>query len=194
MLVTDDRLLAGRDAVELCRGAIRGGVTAVQLRLKQASGRSFLELARVLVAELPVPLIVNDRPDIAVAAAAAGAHLGPDDLPLVLARRVLPRPAILGASVGSPAEAELAAEADYWGIGPWRETRTKGDAGPAIGEAELARLVARSAGRPCVAIGGILPDDCPAVLRAGVVGVAVATGILGGEDVEARARSYAARL
>jgi thiamine-phosphate pyrophosphorylase len=154
MLVTDDRLLAGRDPVELARRAVAGGVTSVQLRLKQASARELTDLARRLVQAVSVPVLVNDRPDVALASG-AGVHLGPEDLPVDLARRILPVPNVIGASVGSQAEAGPAADADYWGIGPWRQTGTKQDAGGAIGADGFRRVVALARGRPCIAIGGI---------------------------------------
>ena len=87
MLVTDDRLLAGRDPVAVALAAERGGATAVQLRLKDASPRELAGLARRMVAALSIPLLVNDRPDVALAAGAAGVHLGPDDLPVEMARK-----------------------------------------------------------------------------------------------------------
>lgn len=95
MLVTDDRLLAGRDPVALARAAVAGGVTAVQLRLKEASARELVALAARLTAALPVPVLVNDRPDVA-AAAGCGVHLGPDDLPVSFARRILRPGTIIG--------------------------------------------------------------------------------------------------
>jgi thiamine-phosphate pyrophosphorylase len=97
---------------------------------------------------------------------------------------------VVGASVGSDAEVTAAGNADYWGIGPWRVTATKGDAGAALGADGFARLNRLASGRPCIAIGGILPDDVPEVLRSGGVGVAVVSGILGADDVEAAARKY----
>jgi thiamine-phosphate diphosphorylase len=189
MLVTDDRLLAGRDPVDLARRAVTGGVTSVQLRLKQASARELTDLARRLVQALPVPVLVNDRPDVALAAG-CGVHLGPEDLPVALARRLLPPPSLIGASVGSEAEAGPAGEADYWGIGPWHPTGTKQDAGGAIGADGFRRMLGLARGRPCIAIGGIRPEDVAEVLRAGGVGVAVVSGILGEDDVEAAARRY----
>ncbi len=182
MLVTDDRLVAGRDLVALARAAEAGGVTSVQLRLKAAPAREQVALARALVAALRVPVLVNDRPDIALAAGAAGVHLGPDDLPVALARAIAPPGFVIGASVGSEAEAAAAAEADYWGIGPWRVTTTKADAGTGLGADGFARLARRAqsaAGKPCLAIGAVRPDDVPLVHRAGGVGVAVVSGILG---------------
>jgi thiamine-phosphate pyrophosphorylase len=194
MLVTDDRLIAGRDLAALARAAEAGGVSAVQLRLKDAPAREQVALARALVSALGVPVLVNDRPDVALAAGAAGVHLGPDDLPVARARAIAPPGFIIGASVGSEVEAAEAEPADYWGIGPWRVTSTKADAGPGLGEEGFARLVRLAAGRPCLAIGGIRPDDARLVRRAGGVGVAVVSGILGGGDVsEAGVRTSAAR-
>jgi thiamine-phosphate pyrophosphorylase len=190
MLVTDDRLVEGRDLVALALAAERGGASSVQLRLKRASPREQVERSRALVTALRIPVLVNDRPDIALAAGAAGVHLGPDDLPVALARRVAPPGFIIGASVGSLDEAGAAVEADYWGIGPWRATATKGDAGQALGAEGFRRLMALSGGKPCLAIGGVRPEDVPEVLAAGGSGVAVISGILGEEDVERATRGY----
>jgi thiamine-phosphate pyrophosphorylase len=192
MVVTDDALLEGRDVVQLARAAVRGGVTSVELRLKHAGAREQVALARGLIAAVAVPVLVNDRPDVALAAGAAGVHLGPDDLPIAMVRRIVPRGFMIGASVGSEAEAANAGTADYWGIGPWRATGTKGDAGAALGADGFARLVRLAGGRPCLAIGGVRPEDLPAVRAAGGSGVAVASGILGAEDVEGAARAYSA--
>jgi thiamine-phosphate pyrophosphorylase len=194
MLVTDDRLIAGRDLVALARAAERGGVTSVQLRLKRAGPRELVEAARALVAALTIPVLVNDRPDVALAAGAAGVHLGPDDLPVELARRIAPPGFIVGASVGAEAEAGPAADADYWGIGPWRVSGTKADAGSALGAEGFARLVRLAGGRPCIAIGSVRPEDVAEVLGAGGAGVAVASGILGADDAEDAARRYRGRL
>jgi thiamine-phosphate pyrophosphorylase len=193
MLVTDDRLVGGRDLVALARAAEAGGASAVQLRLKASPAREQVALARALVAALRIPVLVNDRPDVAVAAGAAGVHLGPDDLPVALARRVVPAGFIIGASVGSEAEAAAARDADYWGIGPWRVTTTKAGAGDGLGPAGFARLVGLAGGRPCLAIGGIRPSDVGQVRAAGGAGVAVVSGILGAEDVRGSTAAYADR-
>ncbi len=190
MLVTDDTLLAGRSPVEACRAAVRGGVTCVQLRLKLAPPRELVRVARALVAALPVPVLVDDRPDVAAAAGAAGVHLGPEDVAPGLARRVLGSRAIIGASVGTAGEAERGRDADYWGVGPWKGTGTKPDAGEPLGEAGVRRIVGLAGARPCVAIGGVEPADVALLHALGCVGVAVARGILGGGDVEVRAREY----
>lgn len=191
MLVTDDGLLAGRDVVALAQAAERGGITSLQLRLKRASPREQVALARALVEALSIPVLVNDRPDIALAAGAAGVHLGPGDLPAHLTRRIVPPSFLIGVSVGSPEEALTAGGADYWGVGPWRATGTKADAGDALGADGFGAIVRLADERPCVAIGGLRPEDVPLVHAAGGAGVAVVSGILGDGDVEAAARRYA---
>jgi thiamine-phosphate pyrophosphorylase len=190
MLVTDDVLVRGRDLVELARAAERGGITSLQLPRKETPARVQVALARVLVGALSVPVLVNDRPDIALAAGAAGVHLGPGDLPAHLTRRIVPPSFLIGVSVGSPDEALTAEAADYWGVGPWRATGTKADAGDALGADGFAAIVRLSGGRPCVAIGGLRPEDVTLVRAAGGAGVAVVSGILGAADVEASARRY----
>jgi thiamine-phosphate pyrophosphorylase len=190
MLVTDDALLGGRDLVDLAIAAERGGASAMQLRLKRTSARAQVELARALVDRLSIPVLLNDRPDIAIAAGAAGVHLGPDDMAVALARRIAPPGFLIGASVGSELEAQAAADADYWGIGPWRTTTTKDDAGEALGPEGFGRMVRLAGARPCLAIGGVRPDDVAAVRAAGGTGVAVAAGILGAADVEEATRAY----
>lgn len=194
LLVTDDALIADRDVVAICQAAVRGGVTAVQLRLKAAPDRVLLELARRLVAELVVPVFVNDRVDVALAAGAAGVHLGPDDLAPALARKIVPPGFVIGASVGTEAELERGYPADYWGIGPLRTTVTKHDAGAPLGFAGARTLLAHAGTRPAVVIGGVQPEDVALADAAGFAGVAVVRGILGAGDVEAAARRYARTL
>ena len=191
VLVTDDALLGGRELVPVCLAAERGGVTAVQLRLKRLEARPLAAAARALLAVLRVPLLVNDRLDVALAVGAAGAHLGPDDVPVSMARRLVPPEFLLGASIGSAEEARHGAQADYWGVGPFRGTATKSDAGPAIGLDGFRAVCGMApAGVACVAIGGILQEDVAPVRAAGGMGVAVVRGLLAAQDVEAAARSY----
>jgi len=111
-----------------------------------------------------------------------------------LARRIAPPGFLIGASVGSEMEAAAAAAADYWGIGPWRITGTKQDAGSALGADGFARLAGLAGGRPCIAIGGVRPEDAPGVRAAGGAGIAVVSGILGADDVETATRRYARAL
>jgi thiamine-phosphate pyrophosphorylase len=189
MLVTDDRVIEGRDLIALARAAERGGATSVQLRLKEADARELAGMVRRLVAALTVPVLVNDRPDVAIAAGAAGTHLGPDDVPVELVRRIAPPGFVIGASVGSQSEAVRAGAASYWGVGPWRDTSTK-NAGIALGSDGFAALVRLAGGKPCIAIGGVRPDDLPHIRGAGGVGAAVVSGILGARDTESAARAY----
>jgi thiamine-phosphate pyrophosphorylase len=190
LLVTDDRYLPEERLLAAIRTAVGAGVTAVQLRLKTVPPRRLAELARVLVQTLPVPVFVNDRPDVAVAAGAAGVHLGPGDVSPALMRSAWPDSLWLGASVGVPAECGFGAEADYWGVGPWRSTDTKADAGEPIGSDGFRAIVRLAGARPCVAVGGIRPEDVPVIVSAGGAGVAVISGILGADDVAAATRSY----
>ncbi len=104
LLITDPRLLGGREWVSVCSAAIQGGVTAVQVRHPSASVRELAALTRTLIDALPVPVLVNDRLDVALAVGAAGVHLGVDDVPVALARRIVSEGFIIGASVGGDEE------------------------------------------------------------------------------------------
>src|SRR5690349_19050091 len=146
MVITDASLLKGRDPVEACRRVVAegAGATIIQVRLKDAPPRELLALSHALVGALAIPVIVNDRVDVALAAGAAGAHLGQEDLPLDRVRPSLPpAPAfLLGISVGTPAEADRvrAWPADYWSVGPCFATGNKPDAGSPLGAEGFARL------------------------------------------------------
>ena len=193
LLVLDVPLLRGRDPVATAAAAVRGGVTSVQLRWKEGKAREQFELATRLRSSLAVPLFINDRPDIAFAAGCAGVHLGADDLPITLARRIAPPGAVIGTSVGDEKEAAAAQGADYVGVGPWRATTTKSDAGAGLGAEGVKRLLALVK-LPAVVIGGVRPEDVAEILRCGAAGVAVAGGILSGPDTEKAARSFSDRL
>jgi len=162
----------------------------IQVRWKDATPMGLLQLARALVLALPVPVIVNDRVDVALAAGAAGAHLGQDDPPLDALRSEVPPGFLLGISVGSVAEAERvrAWPADYWSVGPCFATGNKPDAGKALGSAGFASL-ARLApeGLPVIGIGGITATTAAEIVRGGAVGVAVMGAVLGAADPEAAA-------
>ena len=192
MVITDPVLLKGRDAVEVLRQAVAGGATMVQVRWKDGMPAQILELTRALVAALPVPVLVDDRVDIALAAKAAGAHLGWDDPPLEALRAHVPPGFLLGISVGSADEAALAPiSADYWSIGPCFATPTKHDAGPPLGPdgfAALAKLAPE--GAPVIGIGGITAANARSIIDAGATGVAVIGAILGASDPAAAARAF----
>src|SRR3569623_177814 len=188
--ITDGAQRSIDDIVQRALACVRGGATMVQLRLKDAEARTQVEVARALVAALPasVPLIMNDRADLAIASGAAGVLVGPEDLPVVAARRVLGPDRIVGLTVGNDAEALDANVADYVGIGPVYTTASKGDAGEAIGGGELERLAALCA-CPAVGVGGIDASNAAAVIAAGARGVAVIRALFSASDPEAAARS-----
>jgi thiamine-phosphate pyrophosphorylase len=194
MVLTDAALLKGRDAVDVCRRAVAGGATAIQVRLKDASAADAAALARALVAGLPaaVPVLVNDRVDVALAAGAAGAHLGQDDPPLDALRPHVPAGFILGVSVGDPAEADRvrAWPADYWSVGPCFATATKPDAGAPLGPDGFAALARRAPGGiPVIGIGGITAVNAASLAAAGAAGIAVIAAVFGASDPEAAARA-----
>lgn len=188
--ITDGAERGTDDIVQRALACVRGGATMVQLRLKDADARRQVEVARALVAALPesIPLIMNDRADLALASGAAGVHVGPEDLPVAAVRRILGPDRIVGLSVGNDAEALEASGADYVGIGPVYATASKGDAGDAIGVGELARL-ATLCTRPAVGVGGIDASNAAAVTAAGARGVAVIRALFSASDPEAAARS-----
>jgi len=200
MVITDPVLFKGRNPVAVCSRAVAGGATMIQVRWKDGAPADVLQLTRALVATLPVPVLVNDRVDIALAAGAAGAHLGWDDPPLDALRAHVPAGFLLGISVGTPEEAERAAAvraeaatADYWSVGPCFATPSKADAGPPLGPdgfTALARLA--PAGVPVIGIGGITAATAPLVMGAGAAGVAVIGAVLAASDPEAAARELRA--
>lgn len=180
--ITDSLRDGPRGLALRAAAAVFGGATMIQLRLKEESARSLVEIARSIQAMVPdVPLVVNDRADVALAAGAAGVHVGVDDLAPALLRRVVPPGFIIGASVGSEEEAARAAGADYVGIGPVFATGSKGDAGTAIGAARFAELAAFCA-LPAVAIGGITSERVAEVMAAGASGVAVISALFSASD------------
>lgn len=195
-LVIGEADTGGRDLVEVAAAAVAGGVTCVQLREKAAATRRFLDLARALKAVLDpagVPLLINDRADVALAAGADGLHLGQDDLPADVARAIVGPDAILGLSAGDLEEAAAVDRGlvDYCGIGPAYVTGTKDDAGAAIGPEGVAR-VRRAVGLASVAIGGINAGNAARVMESGVEGLAVVSAIAGAQDPEAAARELRA--
>jgi thiamine-phosphate pyrophosphorylase len=191
IVITDDLRDGCGGLVARCAEAVRGGATMVQLRLKHADGRTLVEVARALVGELPVPVLVNDRADIALAAGAAGVHVGADDIPVRALRRIAPPGFVIGASVGSEAEVANGREADYVGIGPVFATPSKLDAGEAIGVAGFERL-ARMTGRPAVAIGGITPANAGELRIPEASGIAVISAVLSAPEPANAARALRA--
>ena len=179
-------------SLDRVEAAVRGGVTLVQLRAKTLSDREAVREARALLERMRshgIPVLINDRPDIARAVGADGAHVGPEDLPPGAARSVL-GPGVLGVSARTPdrVAAATAAGADYLGTGALRATSTKTRA-TVIGMAGIERILGGAA-LPVVAVGGVTPPDLPGLRAIGAAGAAVASGILGRPDPGAAARSY----
>jgi thiamine-phosphate pyrophosphorylase len=196
-LVTDPELARGRALVDVVAAAVRGGVTLVQLRDKHASGRALLETARALKAVLDplgVPLIVNDRADVAHAAG-AGCHVGQSDLPGAAARAIVGPDAILGVSLEEVVDLRGLdpAVVDYIAYGPYAATATKADAGRPVGPDGLA-AVAKQTLLPLVAIGGIDADNAASAVRAGADGIAVVSAIMSAADPEAASRELRAAI
>lgn len=197
MLITDEGRLDGRPLLDSVEQAILGGARIVQLRDKQATARSLFEKAGALkriTDRHDVPLIMNDRLDILLAAGAAGVHLGRFDLPVGAARRILGGKALVGASAATVEEAVAAerAGADYLGCGALFPTRTKSDTRPV--DAPLLTEIVRSVRIPVFAIGGIGADNLGLLSGTGIAGAAVSSAILADPDPAGAARRLAAIL
>lgn len=195
-LVTARIGAGGRPIEEIVAAAVRGGVMAVQLRDKSMPDAELIRLAfklKSLLEPLGIPLLVNDRVNVAAESGAAGIHLGQRDASVAEARRILGPSAVIGLSVETPAQADAAEDLDldYLGVSPIFATPTKPDAGTPWGLAGL-RDLRRRTGRVLVAIGGIGADNAAAVLEAGADGLAVVSAICSAEDPEAAARSIRA--
>ena len=190
-LVTDRGLMTTPTLEEAVEQAIDGGCTLVQLREKNASSREFYRSAvsvKKVTDRRGVPLIINDRLDIALASGAAGVHLGQSDLPAAAARRVLGPDKIVGVSASTPAQAEAAqaAGADYLGVGAMFPTGTKTDAD--IVSMEELKKIRAAVSIPIVAIGGINLRTAPLFRGTGIDGFAVVSAILARKDIRAAAR------
>lgn len=193
-LVTDDGCLQGRALIDCVREALEGGVTLVQYRAKTASSAEMYAEAlqlKALCDSFNVPLIINDRLDIAMAVGAAGVHLGQDDLPCAAARKILGEDYIIGVSAHNPAEAKAALQsgADYLGCGAVFGTATKADV-QKLGTDGLA-AICKAKGLPVVGIGGVTADNYREVRAAGADGAAIVSGILAQPDISATVRAIA---
>lgn len=187
-LVTDEACLHGRPLLKCVEEALAAGVTLVQYRAKAADGGVlYAEACRLkeLCDKYNVPLIINDRLDIALAVGAAGVHLGQDDLPCAVARRLLGEDYIIGVSAHNPAEAVQAVSegADYLGCGAVFGTATKHDVAK-LGLENL-RAIRKAVAVPMVGIGGITADNYAEVLATGADGAAIVSGILAQDDIGA---------
>ena len=187
-LVTDEACLHGRPLLKCVEEALAAGVTLVQYRAKAADGGVLYAEAcklKELCDKYNVPLIINDRLDIALAVGAAGVHLGQDDLPCAVARRLLGEDFIIGVSAHNPAEAVQAVSegADYLGCGAVFGTATKHDVAK-LGLENL-RAIRKAVAVPMVGIGGITADNYAEFLATGADGAAIVSGILAQDDIGA---------
>jgi len=185
-LVTDRDLCGGRPLDEIVLAAVRGGAACVQLREKNLPTRSFVEEAKsikALLAPFQVPLIINDRIDVALAVGVEGVHIGQEDMPYPLARRILGRGVIIGLSVETWDDVEQAEEwdVDYLGVSPVFETPTKTDTRGSWGLEGIARIRAYSR-HPLIAIGGLNAANAGAAMQAGADGIAVVSAICAAPD------------
>ncbi|APH13255.1 thiamine-phosphate diphosphorylase [Clostridium sporogenes] len=192
-LITDRRFLRGRQLKKVVEDAILGGVTIVQVREKDVSTREFYNIAKEVkevTDHYKVPIIINDRLDIAQAIDAHGVHLGQKDMHLNIARKILGKDKIIGISVGNVKEA-LEAEnngADYLGIGTIFPTGSKKDVKEIIGIDGLSKIKNKIS-IPSVAIGGINKANFRDVLNTGIEGISVISAILDEDDIKLAANN-----
>ena len=185
-LVTDRILSKGRSIEWIVEEAVKGGVTMVQLREKHCPTREFIELAVRLMEKLHltgIPLIINDRLDIALAANADGLHIGQNDIPYAIARRLLGQDKIIGLSVENMEQVQEAnkLDVDYIGISPIFSTKTKNDTMKPFG-LEGIRHVKAITCHPAVAIGGINVSNVRQIMEAGANGIAIVSAIMSADD------------
>lgn len=198
-VILDRRVTNGRSLLEVAQAAVRGGATVLQLREKQQpTTRDYIRVAQELRAwarAAHVPFIINDRVDVALEVDADGVHLGPDDLSLETARRILGHGRVIGVSAGTVDEAREAERggADYIGVGAVYSTASKADAGEPIGVNGFG-AIARSVRIPAVAIGGIRSENAASLITAGAAGVAIISAIISAPDVEHAARGVSEQI
>mgnify|MGYP001829024368 FL=1 len=191
-LVTDRGLARGRSTLDIVSAAVSGGVTCVQLREKDCSTLEFIEEALAIKKFLntrQVPLIINDRLDVALAVRADGVHLGQSDMPLEMARKIVGRSMLIGISAESVQDAVEAEKggADYLGVSPIYATPTKSDTAAPLG-LEGLREIRKRVKIPLAAIGGLNASNAAEVIRHGADGVAVVSAIVAADDPGTAAR------
>jgi thiamine-phosphate diphosphorylase len=183
--------------VDACRAAEAGGVTAIQLRVKDASAGDLLRWTERLCAALAIPVYVNDRADVALLGNATGVHVGADDVPPSAVRALAGKSLRVGVSVGTPLEANVARseDVDYWSIGAVFATGTKPDAGAPIGLHGFQALARKAPPTMTVlAIGGIQLGNVKDVMAVGAHGVAVSSAVFGSGPIEQAARALRTAL
>lgn len=191
-VLTDTVLQDRYSHSDLAGMAIAGGADTIQFRQKTGSTREMIEVARQMkeiCLAAGVAFIVNDRIDVAIASDADGVHLGQDDFPIPLARDLLGVDRIIGGSASNMQEAQICASegADYIGFGPVYPTTSKDDAGPVQG-VEILNQIVSEISLPVIAIGGLISENTPEVMRAGAHGIAVISSVCCQEDPEEATR------
>ena len=198
-LVTDRDLALGRPLLEVVAQAVEGGVNIVQIREKALDTRAFIEEARQIQAYLKpkgIPLLINDRVDVALAIGADGVHIGQSDMPYPLARKLLGPKALIGLSIDTQEELRQAEsyDVDYLGIGPVFPTSTKTDHKEFFWGIEGLRWARSNSRHRLIAIGGINETNASDVAKTGVDGIAVVSAIVSAQDPREAARRLRAAL
>lgn len=196
-LVTDSTGMEEKVFLNKVDAACRGGVTLLQLREKERGGGEYLRLARQvkeITDRYRIPLLIDDRVDVALAADAAGVHVGREDLPVAEARRLLGPDKIVGATAKTVEQARQArAEgADYLGVGAIYPTTTK--VKTILTKVETLSEIVREVGLPVTAIGGLNADNCDVLKGSGFSGIAVVSAIMKSPDPEAAARALREKI
>ena len=192
-LVTDRGLSKGRTTLDIVKAAVKGGVTCVQVREKECTTHAFIDEAlaiRDFLKSRKVPLIINDRLDVALAVGADGVHLGQSDMPFSMAKAIVKDAMAIGISAESLEDAIRAEKegADYIGVSPIYKTSTKTDTAPPLGLSGLKEIKA-AVNIPLVGIGGLNAANAGEVIESGADGVAVVSAIVSADDPETAART-----
>lgn len=193
-VITCEELSGGRSTLEVVQKSLEGGASIIQLREKDWSAAKLIAVGRELrrlTRSMGAALIINDRVDLALALEADGVHVGQQDMPLTMVRRLAGPDMIVGVSAGDPAEARAAERdgASYIGVGPMFPTDTKKDT-RSVRSVEMLGEIRQACGLPIFAIGGIKIEHTARVIRAGADGVAVITGVTGAIDIAGAARAF----
>lgn len=189
--VTDPSLHPNISLPDACRAAVQGGVTSVQIRMKHEGADKLLRATEAVSRAVDVPVFVNDRADVALAAGCMGVHFGADDFPPSASSKLSLGKLGIGVSVGNESEANQALDysADYWSLGPCFESKSKNDAGTPLSHGQirdLIRLVPQGTG--IVGIGGINEGNIEGLKALGFQGVAVISAVFGARDIQKAAR------
>ena len=188
-VILDQDWIQERDLAALTESVLAGGATLIQYRNKSGSAKQFYDNARLIhkiTKQSRIPLIINDRIDIAIAAGAEGVHVGQDDIPVPAVRQILGLNKLIGLSVSRPDDSVMVHDADYLGVGAMFRTESKDDA--EFGGIKLMKQIRKLYQLPLIGIGGITNANAAQVIRAGADGIAVISAVLGSRDPEQATR------